>query len=110
MAPDRVQLYARSDANEDRRMKHQTPSRRHHLDRRAAEIADKGRQLDPNELLTTKEMAAWLKVSPQWLEIGRSKGYGPPFERIGPRCIRYRPGLTIKWLDERTHRCTAEYA
>ena len=109
MAPDRVQLYARSDANEDRRMKHQT-SPRHHLDRRAAEIADKGRQRDPDDLLTTKEEAGWLGTSTQWLEIGRTKGYGPPFDRIGPRCIRYRVRKTLKWLDERTHTCTSEYA
>ncbi len=83
---------------------------RHHLDRRAAEIADKGRQGDPDDLLTTQEEADWLGVSRQWLEIGRSKGYGPPFDRIGPRHIRYRRGLTIEWLDERTHHCTSEYA
>ena len=73
-------------------------------------IAEKGRQRDPTDLLTTKEEADWLGTSTQWLEIGRAKGYGPPFERIGPRHIRYRVGKTITWLDERTHRCTAEYA
>ena len=84
--------------------------RRLHLDRRAAEIAEKGRHRDPTDLLTTKEMAAWLGVSTQWLEIARGNAYGPPFERIGPRHIRYMVGKTLKWLDERTHRCTAEYA
>ncbi len=58
---------------------------KHHLDRRAAEIADKGRQGDPDELLTTEETAAWLGVSRQWLEIGRSKKYGPAYVRVGPR-------------------------
>ena len=84
--------------------------RKHHLDRRAADIAEKGREGDPDDLLTTKEEADWLGVSPQWLEIGRSKGYGPPFVRVGPRHIRYRRGWTIQWLEERLHRCTAEYA
>ena len=83
---------------------------KHHLDRRAAEIAEKGRQGDPDELLTTQEEADWLGVSRQWLEIGRSKGYGPPFVRVGPRHIRYVRRWTIKWLEERMHRCTAEYA
>ena len=83
---------------------------RHHLDRRAAEIAEKGRHRDPTDLLTTQEEAAWLGVSTQWLEIGRAKSYGPPFERLGPRHIRYRVSRTIKWLDERVHRCTSEYA
>ena len=84
--------------------------RRLHLDRRAAEIAEKGCQRDPTDLLTTREMATWLGVSTQWLEIGRARGYGPPFERIGPRHIRYRVDLTIEWLDDRAHRCTSEYA
>ena len=83
---------------------------RHHLDRRAAEIVERGLQGDPDELLTTKEEAVWLGVSTQWLEIGRSKGYGPPFVRIGPRHIRYQRAGSIDWLRERTHRCTAEYA
>ena len=83
---------------------------RHHLDRRAAEIADKGRQLDPDELLTTEETAAWLGVSRQWLEIGRSKKWGPAYVRIGPRHIRYKRSDVILFLQARTHRCTAEYA
>ena len=83
---------------------------RHHLDRRAAEIADKGREGDPDELLTTIETAAWLGVSRQWLEIGRSKQWGPSFVRIGPRHIRYKRSDVIRFLEDRTHRCTAEYA
>ncbi len=83
---------------------------RHHLDRRAAEIADKGRQGDPNDLLTTEETAAWLGVSRLWFEIGRSKNYGPPYVRIGPRHIRYKRSDVIRFLEDRTHRCTAEYA
>jgi predicted DNA-binding transcriptional regulator AlpA len=82
---------------------------RHHLDRRAAEIAEKGREGDPAELFTTLEVAAWLGVSRQWLEIGRSKNYGPAYVRVGPRHIRYKRSDVILFLDERTHRCTAEY-
>ncbi len=83
---------------------------KHHLDRRAAEIAEKGRQDDPNELLTTEETAAWLGVSRQWLEIGRSKKYGPSFCRIGPRHIRYKRSDVIRFLENRTYACTSEYA
>lgn len=82
--------------------------KRHHLDKRAAEIASSPGSDD--ELLTTVQIAAWLGVSTQWLEIGRSKGYGPPFERLSPKCIRYRRGKARKWLDGRTHSSTAEYA
>jgi hypothetical protein len=51
---------------------------RHHLDRRAAGLADEGHG-DPDNLLSTPALAEWLGVSTQWLEVGRSKGYGPPF-------------------------------
>jgi hypothetical protein len=86
------------------------PSRTHHLDRRAAALAETGAGAgDPNDLLTTEQMAAWLGVSTQWLEIGRVKGYGPPFVRVGPKMIRYKRGDGIKWLGTRTHARTAEY-
>ena len=35
------------------------------------------------EYLTTREAAAYLGVSRQWLDIGRTKGYGPPFIKAG---------------------------
>jgi hypothetical protein len=79
----------------------------HHIDKRAADIA--AVPGDDDELLSTSQMAVWLGVSTQWLEIGRHKGYGPPFERLGPKLIRYRRGKTRKWLDARTHSRTSEY-
>ena len=30
---------------------------------------------DPDELLNTKEVAAWFRVSVQWLETGRSRSH-----------------------------------
>lgn len=53
------------------------PPSRHHLDRRAADLAIGDG--DDDELLSTKAMATWLGTSEQWLEIGRSKGWGPPY-------------------------------
>ena len=84
-------------------------SRKHHLDRRADKLIAAGAG-DPNELLATKQVAAWLDVSEQWLEIGRHKGYGPPYIRLTPRMIRYKRGGVLKYLEKRTHRSTAEYA
>ena len=78
-----------------------------HLDKRAASIA--AASPDDDDLLSTNETALWLGVSIQWLEIGRNKGYGPPFERLGPKTIRYRRDKVRAWLDERSHRGTAEY-
>jgi hypothetical protein len=80
---------------------------RHHLDKRAANLlATSG---NDDDLLTTPDTAEWLQTSEQWLEIGRVKGYGPPFERLAPKIIRYRRGKVRKWLDQRSHFSTAEY-
>jgi hypothetical protein len=82
---------------------------RHHLDRRAeALIASAAGGSD--DLLSTRELSDWIGVSVQWLEIGRSSGYGPTFVRVSPRCIRYRRGDVVIWLRERTHARTSEYA
>jgi predicted DNA-binding transcriptional regulator AlpA len=84
------------------------PTKHHHLDRRADRIVAEGVG-DDDELLSTREVADWLAVSTQWLEIGRSKNYGPQFTRVGPRVIRYARGNVRKWLKTRTHASTAEY-
>jgi hypothetical protein len=87
---------------------------RHHpkfllLDRRAQYIAGLGIGADPDMLLVTKQLAEWLGVSKQWLEIGRSRAYGPPYRRLGKRAIRYSVADVLKWLEERSHQSTAEY-
>lgn len=86
-----------------------TAPKHHHLDRRADEIASAATGVG-DELLTTSQVAAWLGVSIQWAEIARSKNYGPPFQRVGPRVIRYRRADVLAWLKTRTHSCTSEYA
>ena len=74
----------------------------HHLDRRAAKLIDEPGNDD--DLLKTPEVAAWLGVSKEWVEIGRSAGYGPPFLNISPRMVRYRRGGVRKWLRKRAKR------
>ncbi|RUT85467.1 DNA-binding protein [Mesorhizobium sp. M7A.T.Ca.TU.009.02.1.1] len=65
---------------------------------------------DGDDLLNTAQTAKLLGVSVQWVEISRSKGYGPPFIRIGPRNIRYRRDALRVWLKERAeYRSTREY-
>lgn len=81
---------------------------RHHLDRRALELLEDGAG-DADDLLSTSEVAEWLGVSTQWLEIGRSAGYGPPFLRLSAKRIRYQRGAVRKWLSERAYQSTAEY-
>lgn len=82
---------------------------RHHFDGHAIELIAEGTgNLD--DLLTTSELAEWLRISSAWAEIGRSQGWGPPFVRLGPSRIRYRRGDVLRWLRERTFRHTNEYA
>ncbi len=82
---------------------------RHHIDRRAPALAAAGVGLDHDELLTTRETADWLGVSTQWLEIGRSKNYGPKYARISARLIRYRRSDLLTWLEERVCANNAAY-
>jgi hypothetical protein len=84
------------------------PPRKHHIDKRAATLA--AQPGDDDELMTVVECANWLGVSTEWLNIGRSKGYGPPFVRLSPNMVRYRRAGVRTWLIKRTHRSTAEYA
>lgn len=62
-----------------------------------------------DDLLSTPALAAWLDVSTVWCEIGRSKGYGPPFIRLSATCVRYRRGAVREWLKQRSHTSTADY-
>jgi hypothetical protein len=43
---------------------------------------------DPDEMLSTVQVAQLLAVSSQWLEIGRHQGYGPKYIRLSPRRVR----------------------
>lgn len=63
----------------------------------------------PEERLTTKELCDWLGVSEQWVEAGRCNGTGPPYERVGPKLIRYRVGGVLDWLSSVKHNSTQEY-
>ncbi|HEX4113634.1 MAG TPA: hypothetical protein VH020_13965 [Stellaceae bacterium] len=73
----------------------------HHLDSRAAELAAAG-LVGVADMLSTAALAAWLDVSTQFLEIGRSRGYGPLFIKLSPRCVRYRRADVIAWLRDRS--------
>jgi hypothetical protein len=81
---------------------------RHHLDRRAARLAALA-VANNDKWYSTAALADWLGVSTQFLEIGRHRGYGPPFKRVTPKMIRYRHGDVMAWLNERSHVCTSEY-
>jgi predicted DNA-binding transcriptional regulator AlpA len=81
-----------------------------HLDRRAGAIADAiPIEATDDELLSTPQVAMWFGVSQEWLEIGRTKNYGPPYLKLAPQVIRYRRGDLRQWLQARQYAYSAEY-
>jgi len=50
-----------------------------------------------SDYLTTSQAAKYLQVSTQWLEIGRVKGYGPPFIKLS-RLVRYKKSDLDQWM------------
>ncbi len=80
----------------------------HHLDRRAGELIAIGAG-NPDDLLTTKQVAAWLGMGAVTLEIWRCRGEGPPFIKLTPRMVRYQRGGVLNWLAQREHASTAKY-
>jgi len=61
-------------------------------------------------LITSEDVAAWLRVTPEWVRRMRVEGIGPPFE-ILPMSgwIRYRPHKLREWLEERSVKSTSQY-
>jgi len=65
---------------------------------------------DPGRLLTTREAAAYLRVSKSYLDKLRVYGGGPTFHRLAARKIVYRRSALDAWAAERRFRSTAEYS
>jgi hypothetical protein len=65
-------------------------------------------QAPKTALVYTRAVAEWLGVLIQFLEIGRHRGYGPKFIRIGPARIRYRRADVLAWLEARTFASTSQ--
>jgi hypothetical protein len=72
-----------------------------HIDKRVDQVLAVGGTGADDDLLSTAQVAAWFGVSVQWLEVARMRGYGPEFELMGPRCIRYRRSTCREWLRSR---------
>ena len=71
-------------------------------------IPKSARELNSAErLLTPKDAANFLRVSPSWLAKARMKGDGPPFAKLG-RCVRYGEGALVQWMKSRLRLSTSE--
>ena len=59
-------------------------------------------------LLTEKDAANLLSLSPRFLQVRRHKGNGPRFIKISSRAVRYRPCDLQEWIEERVRTSTAD--
>jgi hypothetical protein len=94
------------DDGDGERGRHHKPQLANRIDEVLASPEAEG---GDDDLITTLGLANWFNVSAQWVELGRTKNYGPPFVRLGPQVVRYRRGTVKAWLAERQHTCTTEY-
>jgi hypothetical protein len=76
------------------------PPIRHHLDRRAGQILAALKTIDRDQF-TTRQVAELFGASEEWLQVGRIKGYGPPFTKVRPRLVHYPRNGLVKWLKQR---------
>ena len=76
------------------------------VDRHAILLAEEGKGND-DDLITSKELARWFRVSLSWVEQSRTRGYGPPHIQISPNAIRYRRDHVLSWLAERAKKAEA---
>jgi predicted DNA-binding transcriptional regulator AlpA len=75
---------------------------------RVEPVQKRAEELNSSEkLLTEKEMAARLRLSPSWLAKARMRGDGPPYHQFG-RAIRYHEGRAKQWMNSRVRRSTSE--
>jgi hypothetical protein len=74
-----------------------------HLDRRAADLAERVANYPGDHLLTDAELAAWLAVSTGSLKAWRRRGNAPRSTFIGKeRGRRTLKSDLLDWLRERT--------
>lgn len=59
-------------------------------------------------LLTPKDAARFLKVSGSWLAKARMRGDGPPYIKMGERCVRYPESGLVQWVKGRQRLSTSE--
>jgi predicted DNA-binding transcriptional regulator AlpA len=58
-------------------------------------------------LLTAREAADLLRLSPSWLAKARMRGDGPPYAKLG-RSVRYGEGALLQWMKSRVQLSTKE--
>ncbi len=64
--------------------------------------------IDYESLLTEKDAADFLDLTTRCLQAWRYRGGGPRFVKISSRCIRYRRGDLLDWVQEKLRSDTSE--
>ena len=59
-------------------------------------------------LVTEKEAADLLGLTPRTLQAWRHRGGGPEYVRVSSRCVRYRPADLEAWAEDRLYSSTSE--
>lgn len=52
-----------------------------------------------DEILRTKQVAAWVGVEDSTLRVWRFQGTGPKWFKIGPRLVGYKRSDVEAWLE-----------
>ena len=65
-------------------------------------------QHTPTLLLSERDAAAALGLTPRTLQAWRSRGDGPPHVRVSSRCVRYRVQDLKDWAADRVRQSTAD--
>ncbi len=55
-------------------------------------------------LLDSRAVSELLGVKPSTLAQWRLNGGGPPFVKLGARCVRYRPEVVAAWINSLPNR------
>ncbi len=64
-------------------------------------------QESPARYFNTRQAAAYLNLSHQYLEIARHKGGGPQYIKLA-KAVRYRLEDLDEWMDSHTQKHTAD--
>lgn len=73
-----------------------------HRRQRHLALHNEQRLLDvPQVILRPGETAKRLNITPRTLARWRVSGIGPPYVRVGPRCIGYLPADIDRWAESR---------
>ena len=59
-------------------------------------------------LMSEKQAADFLQLTPRALQAWRTKGGGPAYLRIGHRTVRYAPADLEAWVETRRFENTAQ--